>query len=122
MSYLNPYIDVNSKSANSVYSLMSQQISSLFEAKQSGTYSSYDIPIYQLIDAKKISPTQYQLKVKKHVKRTLRKNNNITGSIFKETAYTYNVISLNGKCLVESEVPETCYTDLTFTQTMGCSQ
>lgn len=125
MSYLEPYVVVGSSSPNNVYGIVQKQVKSLNEARQTGSYYEFGIPIYQMIDAKKVSDNKYQLKVKKHFTRTSTHNGKTGGTVFKETAYTYNVVKQQGNWLVdstvESKVPEVCYTDDSFSKTKKCN-
>lgn len=125
MSYLEPYVVAGSSSANNVYGIVQKQVKSLNEARQTGSYYEFGIPIYQMIDATKVSDNKYQLKVKKHFTRTSTHNGKTGGTVFKETAYTYNVVKQQGNWLVdstvESKVPEVCYTDDSFSKTKKCN-
>jgi Mg-chelatase subunit ChlD len=124
MSYLNPYVVVDSKSPTSVYKIVYNQVTALNNSKKNGIEITFNIPTYTLLDAKKISDTHQQLQLKKHFKRTVTDNGVVTSSVFKGTAYTYNLINQNGAWLVDStvekSVPETCYTDETYTVVKAC--
>ncbi|MDQ0194136.1 VWA domain-containing protein [Paenibacillus wynnii] len=125
ISYLSPYVTVNSQSANSVYNIVLNQVNSINEAKNTGSYFEFDVPIYRLEDALKVTPEHYQLKLKKRFKRTVYENGSIENTAFKETAYTYNVVKQDNSWLVdstvESKVPEICYVDDTYLTKKKCN-
>lgn len=125
MNYLSPYVTVNSTSPTSVYNIVLNQVNSINEAKASGSYFEFDVPIYNLEDATKVSADKYQLKLKKRFKRTVWENGNIESTAFKETAYTYNLVNQNNSWLVDStveaKVPEICYVDDTYTKQKKCN-
>ncbi|MGF7049954.1 Mg-chelatase subunit ChlD [Paenibacillus sp. DS2015] len=125
MSYLSPYVTVNSSSPTSVYKVVLNQVNSINEARVSGSYFEFDVPIYKLEDATKVAEDEYQLKVKKRFKRTVWENGSVESIAFKETAYTYNLISQNNTWLVdstvESTVPDICYVDDTYATKKKCN-
>jgi len=124
MSILTPYVVVDSQSPNAVYKVTNIQVQSLSQLKKDGTEMEYATPVYETLDSQKISDTHYQLQISKRVKRTVQKGGKTTSTTFKETAYTYNLIKEDDNWLVdstvESSVPETCYTDETYTVKAVC--
>jgi hypothetical protein len=125
ISYLSPYVTVGSSSPTSVYKIVLDQVNSINAAKDTGSSFEFDVPIYKLVDAKKISAEKYQLKLKKRFKRTVWENGRVASTAFKETSYTYNVINQNNSWLVDStvetKVPEICYVDDTYSAIKKCN-
>lgn len=88
----------------------------------------YQIPDYALVDAEKVSDEHYRLRIQKRVQRdaTLLKNRNNPSlgfnsslTTYKETAYTYNVIKVNGTWVIDTvddEAVPICYKDSTYTE------
>lgn len=124
ISYLQPYVTYDTTSKNAVYKIVNDQLIALNQAKANGSETTFSIPIYKLLDAKKVSDDLYQLQVTKYFKRTIYKNGALSDTAYKSTSYTYNVVKQNGVWLVDSteetKVPETCYIDETYTKTTAC--
>ncbi|WEK54813.1 MAG: VWA domain-containing protein [Candidatus Cohnella colombiensis] len=124
ISYLVPYVTYDTTSKKAVYKVVNDQLVALNDAKSKGSVTTFGVPIYHLIDAKKVSESLYQLQLKKYFKRTIAKQGVITDTRFKSTAYTYNIVKQNGVWLVdsteESNSSETCYTDDTYSTIVAC--